>query len=195
MENIAPHIEALIFCAEAPIALAEIKQCLEEKLQTNVPDNHIKEAVELLMQRYEAEEFAIQIRKVAGGYCFRSKNQYEAVVSTLLSQRARRRLSKAALETLAVIAYKQPVTKSFIEQLRGVGCDYSIQKLLDKELIIIKGKDKSPGRPLLYGTSEKFMHYFGIDNLNDLPLPQDVDSESPLADSDQEGTPTASNNA
>ena len=79
-----------------------------------------------------------------------------------------------SLETLAIIAYKQPITKSEIEQIRGVNCDYAVQKLLEKELVFIKGKSEAVGRPLLYGTSDKFMNYFGINSLKDLPLPKDV---------------------
>jgi segregation and condensation protein B len=85
----------------------------------------------------------------------------------------KKRLSRSALETLSIIAYKQPVTKSELERIRGVNCDYAIQKLLEKELVAIQGRSDGPGRPLLYGTSDKFMDYFGLKSLDDLPKPKE----------------------
>jgi len=90
-----------------------------------------------------------------------------------LRQTTKKRLSRAAMETLSIIAYKQPVTKSEMEKIRGVSCDYAVQKLLEKELVDIKGRSDGPGKPLLYGTSEKFMDYFGLKNLGELPKPKD----------------------
>jgi segregation and condensation protein B len=98
-------------------------------------------------------------------------------VGDFLKQKSKRRLSTSALETIAIIAYKQPITKHQIEQIRGVNCDYAIQKLLEKELIEIRGKSDGIGRPVLYGTSNKFMEYFGINNLKDLPSPKDFIKE------------------
>jgi len=91
----------------------------------------------------------------------------------MLKQRSKRRLSTSALETLSIIAYKQPVTKSDLESIRGVNCDYAVQKLLEKGLVEIKGKSEAIGRPLLYGTTDQFMEYFGINNINELPTPKD----------------------
>ncbi|NDE62443.1 MAG: SMC-Scp complex subunit ScpB, partial [Cyclobacteriaceae bacterium] len=101
------------------------------------------------------------------------KPAYQSSIQLLLRQHAQKRLSSAQLETLAIIAYKQPLTKGEVEQIRGVACDYSLQKLLEKELIEIKGKSDGVGRPLIYGTSQKFMDYFGINSLLDLPQPKD----------------------
>jgi segregation and condensation protein B len=106
-----------------------------------------------------------------------SKPAYQSSIGILLKQQSKKRLSNSALETLSIIAYKQPVTKSQIEQIRGVNCDYTTQKLLEKELIEILGKADSIGRPLLYGTSAKFMEYFGINDLSELPTPKDFSSE------------------
>ena len=96
----------------------------------------------------------------------------------MLKQQSQKRLSTAQLETLSIIAYKQPISKSEMEQIRGVNCDYSVHKLLEKELIIITGKSTGLGRPLLYGTSQKFMDYFGINDIKDLPQPKDFSQES-----------------
>ena len=102
-----------------------------------------------------------------------TKPSYQASIGILLKQQSKKRLSNAALETLSIIAYKQPITKAQIEQIRGVNCDYSIQRLLDKELLEIRGKSDTVGRPLIYGTTQNFMDYFGINNLNDLPTLKD----------------------
>ncbi len=102
-----------------------------------------------------------------------TKPAYQPSIQILLRQHSQKRLSTAQLETLSIIAYKQPITKGEVEQIRGVACDYSLQKLLEKELVEIKGKSDGVGRPLIYGTSQKFMDYFGINSLQDLPQPKD----------------------
>ncbi len=173
MEFLIHHIEALIFCAARPLVLTEIKNCLSEMLDTEVAEDDIELAIERLMQQYAQEQYSFQIYQMAHGYQFLTKPDYQSSVSILLKHQSRKRLSTAALETLSIIAYKQPVTKSLIEQIRGVGCDYALTKLLDKSLIEIKGKDDSIGRPLLYGTTHFFMQYFGINSLKDLPTPKD----------------------
>ena len=108
-----------------------------------------------------------------GGFQFLTKPAYQASIGILLKQQSKKRLSKSALETLSIIAYKQPVTKAEMEQIRGVSCDYTVQKLLEKELVEIRGKSEGVGRPILYGTSPKFMDYFGINDLKELPTPKD----------------------
>lgn len=143
----------------------------------DVPEGHIEKAVEDLQQRYEAPDYAFELVAQAGGYQFMTKPAYAASISILLKQQSKKRLSTSALETLAIIAYKQPITKNEVEQIRGVNCDYTIQKLLEKELVEIKGKAESIGRPLLYGTSRKFEEHFGIKNLKDLPTPKDFSAD------------------
>jgi segregation and condensation protein B len=167
------HIEALIFCSPGPIKLDELQACLNEMLQTDVPLADVVSSLMQLVEKYTSEEFAFQIYQIADGYQFLTKPAYQTSVSILLKQKSKKRLSTAALETLAVIAYKQPVTKTEIEQIRGVSCDYALQKLLEKELIMIKGKSETVGRPILYGTNQKFIEYFGINSLRDLPQPKD----------------------
>ncbi len=173
MEHLAQHIEALVFAADSPVSLKEIHSCLEETFEATFSDEEVRGAIELLSDRYQQEGFAIEIAEIAGGYQFITKPAFHSTVGTYLKQTTRRRLSKAALETLAIIAYKQPVTKVELEGIRGVNCDYSVQKLLEKELVSIVGRSEGPGRPLLYGTSEKFMDYFGLRDLHDLPKPKD----------------------
>jgi segregation and condensation protein B len=174
MDYLQNHIEALIFCALQPVRVEEIRVCLNEMLQTEIPAEDIEKAIENLLKKYEEETFVFKIEHLSGGYQFLTKPAYQAGISVLLKQKSTKRLSTSALETLALIAYKQPITKTEIEQVRGVNSDYAIQKLLDKELIAITGKSDSVGRPLLYGTSLKFMEYFGINSIKDLPQPKDI---------------------
>lgn len=144
---------------------------------TDIPDKDIDQAINAVTEKYKEESFSFQVEHVGGGYQFLTKPAYQASIGILLKQQSKKRLSNSALETLSIIAYKQPVTKSQIEQIRGVNCDYATQKLLEKELIEILGKADSIGRPILYGTSAKFMEYFGINDLRDLPTPKDFGSE------------------
>jgi len=145
--------------------------------EAEVPEKDISDAITRLKEKYESEEFSYGLEKSAGGYQLLTKPAYQASIGILLKQQSKKRLSNSALETLSIIAYKQPVTKSEIEQIRGVNCDYTTQKLLEKELIEIKGKAETVGRPLIYGTSEKFMEYFGINDLEELPTPKDFSQE------------------
>jgi segregation and condensation protein B len=171
------HIEALIFCSPSPIKVAEIKACLSEMFNADVPEEDILSAIQRLEEKYLAEEYSFQLFKAAGGYQFLTKPAYQASISILLKQQSKKRLSTSAMETLSIIAYKQPISKTEIENIRGVNCDYAVQKLLDKGLIEITGKADSIGRPMLYGTTQKFMEYFGISDLNELPTPKEVNAE------------------
>ena len=177
MDFLKNHVEALIFCSVQPIKDVEIQLCLAEMFDADVPLEDISKAIEQLQERYTSEEFSIEISKIGGGYLFYSKPAYQASIGILLKQQSKRRLSNSALETLSIIAYKQPIIKSEIEKIRGVNCDYTVQKLLEKELIEIQGKSDAVGRPIIYGTSKNFMEYFGINNLKDLPTPKDFAQE------------------
>lgn len=177
MDFLHKHIEALIFCSPSPIGRDEIHRCLSEMFESDVPLEHIEAAIEELKEKYLSDDFSFALEFIGGGYQFLTKPAYQTSISILLKQQSQKRLSTAQLETLSIIAYKQPVTKTEVEQIRGVNCDYSIQKLLEKELIGIRGKADSVGKPLLYGTSEKFMEYFGINSIQDLPQPKDFSQE------------------
>jgi segregation and condensation protein B len=173
MEYLTQHIEALIFTTEHPITLQELKSVLDETFDTAFEEASILKGIEELKSRYAALEFAFDIIEISNGYQFLTKGAYHNSVGTFLKQTTKKRLSQAALETLSIIAYKQPISKNEVEQIRGVSCDYAIQKLLEKELIAINGRSEAVGRPLLYGTSERFMDYFGIKSITDLPKPKD----------------------
>ncbi len=173
MEKLAQHIEGLIFATDSPISPEEIRECLTETFETEFSEADIASSIEQIKARFSADDFAIELVEIAGGLQFMTKGAYHSVIGTWLKQTTKKRLSQAAIETLSIIAYKQPVTKTDLEAIRGVSCDYSLQKLLEKELVSIVGRSDGPGRPLLYGTSIKFMDYFGLKSMNDLPKPKD----------------------
>ncbi|HYF68669.1 MAG TPA: SMC-Scp complex subunit ScpB [Ohtaekwangia sp.] len=172
------HIEALIFCSPSPIKVAEIKSCLSEMFNAEVPDEDIQTVIQQLEEKFSGDEFSFQLFKTAGGYQFLTKPAYQASIGIMLKQQSKKRLSTSAMETLSIIAYKQPISKTEIENIRGVNCDYAVQKLLDKQLIEITGKADTIGRPMLYGTTVKFMEYFGINELSELPTPKEFSSET-----------------
>ncbi len=163
--------------ANPSIGFDEIRLTLNECFETNFEEAEISSAIDELMQRYLDEKYAIEIVEIGGGFRFMTKGAYHLTLSTFLRQNSHKKLSKAALETLSIIAYKQPVTKTEIELIRGVNSDFSVQKLLDKELIEIFGRSDGPGRPLLYNTTAKFMDYFGIKSMEELPKLKDIEPE------------------
>lgn len=155
--------------------------------EADVPEQDIADAITRLKEKFSAEEYSFELTYVAGGYQFMTKPAYQASIGILLKQQSKRRLSTSALETLSIIAYKQPVTKGDMEAIRGVNCDYSVHKLLEKGLVEIKGKSEAIGRPVLYGTSDSFMEYFGINNLNELPTPKDFTQPENTIGEEKEG--------
>lgn len=163
------HIESLIFVAQQPVRREDIRYNLENALQVKIDPDDIDNGLLRLQEKYWDDNFAIEIVEVAEGFQFVTKGAYHHVVGHYLKQLTKRRLSRVALETLAIIAYRQPVSRAEIEQIRGVNADYAIDKLLEKELIEIVGRSTGPGKPLLYSTSGKFMDYFGLKSMDDLP--------------------------
>ncbi len=169
VERLDTHIESLIFVAQQPVKREDIRYNLENALQVTIDELSVDEALSRLQEKYWDDNFAIEIVEVAEGFQFVTKGAYHHVVGSYLKQLTKRRLSKVALETLAIIAYRQPVSRAELEQIRGVNADYAIDKLLEKELIEIAGRSTGPGKPLLYATSGKFMDYFGLRSIEDLP--------------------------
>lgn len=169
MNKLSLHIESLIFAAEKPISIADIRAVLCEVMGVEFDIEAIESGINDVIKRYENPEFAIEVIEISGGFTFMTKPQFHHTLGQYLKTTASRKLSKAAMETLAIIAYRQPATKSDIESIRGVNCDYAIQKLLEKELISISGRGEGPGKPILYGVSDQFMDYFGLKSLRDLP--------------------------
>lgn len=178
INNIEQHIEALIFASEQSIRIEEIMYCLQATFEQDFTLEDIQLHIEQIRIKYQQPALAIEMVKIGNGYLFLTKKDYHPVINQLQLQRAKKKLSQAAIETLAIIAYKQPVTKLDVEQIRGVNSDYSIQKLLEKELITISGKSETVGKPLLYSTSPLFMDYFGINDISELPQPKDFTENS-----------------
>ena len=170
-------IEALIFSSDEPISENEIIRAIKgidgEEIEIDSDDVH--SAVEDLNNKYEENGNSFKIRKIANGFIFATTEINAKYVGFLSSEKSKRRLSQAALETLAIIAYKQPVTKPELEQIRGVNSDYILNTLLEKNLITITGRAETIGRPLLYGTTTEFLKYFGLYNLSDLPKPREIE--------------------
>jgi len=171
--SITLHIEALLFASDKPVTIKELLDCFDKTTDLNVSKKDIQDAIETISHKYESSEFAIQIKKIAEGYTFMTKPEFHNTIAEFLKLSSQKKLSTTALETLSIIAYKQPVTKSEMESIRGVNSDYTVQKLLEKELVVLVGRNEGPGRPLLYGTSKKFMNYFGLKTIADLPRIRD----------------------
>lgn len=176
MENLHQHIESLIFSSETAVSKEDILECLAklfegELVDDQLLDQHLADIVE----KYKADYFSFELRVIGGGYQFFTKPAYHRTVSILIGQKEKKKLSTSALETLSIIAYKGPVTRGECEAIRGVNCDYSVAKLLEKELIEVAGRvDDAPGRPVLYKVTALFLDYFGINATNELPKLKDV---------------------
>lgn len=176
LERLALHIEAMIFAADQPLTVTEIKKILEKITGVELTKLQIEAAINELLQKYQTGEYGFELVSLAGGYQFFTRNEFQPIVSEMLKEKLSKRLSTSQLEVLSIIAYKQPVSKPEIEQIRGVNCDYSIQKLLEKDLIAVAGRDEGVGKAVLYKVSPYFMNYFGINSEKDLPKLKEVES-------------------
>lgn len=176
--NLIPHIEALIFASEKPLTtleIAELVNNISEEAEEKISLDKVETALEGIKEKYSADFYPFEVKQSGGGWQFLTRPAYHKTVAQLNGDKFLKKLSAASMETLAIIAYKQPVTKGEIEAIRGVSCDYAVQKLLEKELIIISGRnEKAPGQPLLYSTSGNFMDYFGINSSDELPKIREV---------------------
>ncbi len=163
------HLEALLFSAGDSLAPDELMRTLREAVAPELSEQQLNDAIEALREHCDSRECVYQLQFTAGGWRLLTKPEYFPTLSKHYKQQAGKRLSRAALETLSIIAYRQPVTRADVEAIRGVSSDYAINKLLERELIAILGRDPGPGRPLIYGTSPEFMDYFGLADITDLP--------------------------
>jgi segregation and condensation protein B len=182
ISNLIPHIEALVFASDRPLTTLELTDLLNNAfgfMEDKITLDQVEAAMEGIVEKYEAEFYPFGLRQSGGGWQFLTKKDFHKTVAQLNGDKFLKRLSTAAMETLAIVAYKQPVTKAEIEAIRGVSSDYAIQKLLEKDLIVIIGRnEKLPGHPLVYATSKSFMDYFGINSPEDLPKLKEVFDES-----------------
>ncbi len=175
---IIPHIEALIFASDRSLTTLELTDMVNNALgfiEDRASLDQTEAAVEAVREKYNSEFYPFEVRETGGGWQFLTKKEYYKTVAQINGDKFLKRLSTATLETLAIIAYKQPITKGEIESIRGVNCDYTVQKLLEKELVVIIGRnEKLPGQPLIYSTSRSFMDYFGINTTDDLPRIREI---------------------
>ncbi len=178
MDNIYKSvIEALIFASDDPLVPKEIINSIKEidGSDMEITEEDIDQTVNELNATYEQNGNAFMILKIAHGYVHATKPEHAKYVGYLSSEKSKRRLSQAALETLAIIAYKQPLTKPELEIIRGVNSDYTLNTLLEKNLITIQGRAETVGRPLLYITTDEFLKYFGLNTIVDLPKPREIE--------------------
>jgi len=162
---------ALLFSADEPLSVRKLTSILE-----HVPAEEIKEGIDRLRKRFDDETWSIVLERVAGGYQLSSRPEYAKYIARLYSGRRKLRLSRAALETLAIVAYKQPITRAEIENLRGVGCGSVVSNLMERTLVRITGKAKVLGAPFLYGTTQEFLEYLGLNSLKDLPSLEELEA-------------------
>lgn len=178
MDNIYNSvIEALIFASDEVITAGEIINAIKkiDGEDIDITSEDVETCIVSLNEKYKQTEASFRIIKIAGGFSFSTKPDYAKYLGYLSTEKSKRRLSQAALETLAIIAYKQPITKPEIESIRGVNSDYMINTLLEKNLITIKGRAETIGRPLLYNTTDEFLKYFGLNKISDLPKPREIE--------------------
>lgn len=182
ISNLIPHIEALVFASDRPLTTLELTDLLNNAfgfMEDKIMLDQVEAAMEGIVEKYNSEFYPFGLYQSGGGWVFLTKKDFHKTVAQLNGDKFLKRLSTAAMETLAIVAYKQPVTKAEIEAIRGVSSDYAIQKLLEKDLIVIIGRnEKLPGHPLVYATSKSFMDYFGINSPEDLPKLKEVFDES-----------------
>ncbi len=181
-KEIQQIIEALLFASPEPLTQTEINAIFEPDV-TELQAINLEEIIEELRNKYNQNDNAFNIVNVAGGYQLVSRPEFEVFIRRLLKKSGRLALTKASLETLAIVAYRQPVNRYEIESIRGVDSSGVLKTLLSKNLIRIKGRDAGPGRPLLYTTTEKYLEYFGLSSLSDMP------KISEIADLEKSETP------
>ena len=169
------EVEALVFASERPITQAELVDYISQSLEQDISAEQIAASIEAVREKYQSDFYAFHLREIGGGFQFLTKKEFHKTVLQLNGDKHIKKLSSSAMETLAIVAYKQPITKSEIEFIRGVSCDYSVQKLLEKELISIIGRNEDAiGKPLLYSVSRNFMDYLGINSPTQLPQLKDI---------------------
>lgn len=174
-DNIKSAIEALLFSSDKPLTLEQLKYVLDD-----FETSEIRRLLEELMLEFQNSNRGLGIIEIAGGFQMIASPIYASFLRKLHKGRRAEKLSKPALETLAIIAYKQPVTRSEIESLRNVNIDGLMSNLLDKDLIRITGRKKAPGNPHVFGTSRKFLEHFGLKSLEELPKLEDFSKLQPI---------------
>ena len=192
--SIEQAVEAVLLTSDKSIRPAQIADALSESLGQPVDADQVREAAKVLNESYEATGRAFTIETVASGLRIMARAELAPVLASFHGQRASNRLSRAALETLAIVAYRQPVTRAEIENIRGVACGEVLRSLMDRRLVTIAGRAEELGRPMLYGTTRDFLTQFGLGSIKDLPEmtdPQAANAVRPRQESEAQTTETA----
>jgi segregation and condensation protein B len=169
-------VEALIFSSPEPMDWAKISEIIREsEEELSLEEENIRQIVARLNERYEENDLAFRIEEAGGGFTFVTQPRYHPWLSIFQHENAYRKLSQSATETLAIVAYRQPITKPEVDQIRGVDSGYMLRQLLEKMLIKVSGRADSPGKPLLYKTTKDFLKHFGINSVEELPKPREID--------------------
>ncbi|RCL66928.1 MAG: SMC-Scp complex subunit ScpB [Rhodothermaeota bacterium MED-G64] len=169
-------IEAILFAHAEPLKAHELAAMMNEsEEELSLSAEHIDDMITELNQLYDQNDVSFRIEKKGGGYRFLTRPQLHPWLQMAQNQSRRRRLSQSALETVAIVAYKQPITKPEVDAIRGVDSGYVIRQLLERELIAVSGRADSPGKPLLYKTSPLFLSHFGLQSVDDLPKPREIE--------------------
>lgn len=170
-EHLDAVIEAMLFASPDSLAFRVIRKLIPEGAATR---EEIREGLERLTERYSGEDRGITLMEIAGGYQFQTRPEFFEYVQGLVGTRREEKITRAALETLAIIAYKQPLARSEVDAIRGVGCGQLIRTLMEKKLVKVVGREDLPGRPFLYGTTTFFLEHFGLRGVKDLPKGDDL---------------------
>lgn len=169
--ELAPLVEALLFVADQPLTVAALVKTIDEEGAGPI---EVRRVLDALSAHYDTQPRGFKLVRLGSGYQVVTRERYAPWVKEMLAGRQKARLSRAALETAAVVAYKQPITRLEVERIRGVDAGGVLNTLLERNLIMIKGRDPGPGRPLLYGTTQSFLDYFGLAKLGDLPRMEEI---------------------
>jgi segregation and condensation protein B len=180
LDRLAREVEALIFASDEPLSISQLCE------YTGSGEDSIHQALDRINRAFRDQHHALGMIEVAGGFRIATESEFGDVVSQLFEGRKPGKLSRAALETLAVVAYSQPCTRMSVESIRGVNCDSAIRTLLEREMVKISGRMETPGRPLLYSTTGAFLEYFGLSNLDHLPRYEEIEELLSLSSSEME---------
>ena len=191
INEIKKVIEALLFVSDRPLLTREIKNIVKEDLSEN---DNLEEILKQMQEEYNRLNMAFELKFVADGWTFATKPQYSPWIKKLLKEKTILKLSASAMEVLAIIAYKQPITRAEIDNIRGVDCGGVIDTLTDRKFIKIVGRKESLGRPLLYGTTQEFLRHFGLSHLSELPIIENTETVVSQEDKKAQELPFENNN-
>ncbi|MBX7150086.1 SMC-Scp complex subunit ScpB [bacterium] len=165
-------VEAIVFASTEPLPIEKIVECIQRE---EISKATVKTAIDVLNKNYQEHGMAVRIVKIAGGFQFATHPQYDKWVARLFASKAEKKLSQSSLEVLAIVAYRQPITRSEIEKIRGVNADWTLRSLMEKNLITVVGREDAPGKPLLFGTTKQFLEHFGLDAVSELPKLKEIE--------------------